>query len=144
MKFSSLPVMGGKTWFNDTLKSLHEAGSQVQNVDVNYDYVLTNGATRPNGGDDLYIWSTTLNDGVHQFHLIGGAGKVHHGALKGGQHFGIRLPIMKRGVSISGQVFNTTTYNVEMAAGADEIQFIALGDAPEVTDWIQFLIYSPF
>lgn len=144
MKFSSLPVMGGKTWFNDTLKSLNEAGSQVQSTDVNYDYVLTNGASRPNGDEDLYIWSTVLSDGVHRVRLIGGAGTVHHGKLSGGQHFGIRIPDLKRGAAISGQVFNTTTYNVEIAEQADEIQFIALGDAPEVTDWIQFMIYSPY
>lgn len=146
MKFSNLPVLGEREWFNHTIKSLQEAGSTVTIDPVNYDYVLGNGASRPNGDNDLYVYRVTMTDGVHTMHLIGGVGYVHHGALNGGQKFTIKLPWQfGRGSAIDGSVFDTWNANLQLEDNGQTVDVYSLSDGThESTNWINFKIFSPF
>lgn len=146
MRFSNLPVLGEREWFNHTIKSLQEAGSTVTIDPVNYDYVLGNGASRPNGDNDLYVYRVTITDGNHTMHLIGGVGYVKHGALNSGQCFTIKLPWQfGRGSSIDGNVFDTWNANLQTQDDGQTVAVYSLSDGThESTNWVNFKIFSPF
>ena len=138
MKFSNLPVMGERNWFNHVVQSIQEAGSTVSIDPISYDYVLGDGAKKASS-NQLYVWRTVLSDkNGNYITIVGGAGSVYHPTLQLGQHFTIKLPWnFGTGAQVTCNVFDTNGWKAEMAADGS-IQFIALQNIPGDTNWIDF------
>ena len=143
MKYTQLPVLGERNWLEHVNKSFQEVGNMIQLSD-RCAPTLLDGAT-PASDNQLYVWRNIFNDGAgHQRTVIAGVGKVHHTALKTGQHFTIKTPWeFGKGAQVSGNLFDTSSWKAEMADDGS-VQFIALQDVPEVTHWIDFRAEWPY
>lgn len=143
MKYTQLPVLGERNWLEHVNKSFQEVGGMVQLSDRS-DPTYLDGASEASD-NQMYVWRTILNDGAgHQRTIIGGAGNVHHPAIKMGGHFTIKAPWeIGRGAQISGNIFDMTHWKVEVGSDGS-VQFTPMQDVSEGTHWFDFRMEWPF
>lgn len=145
MKFSSLPVMGERDWFNHTVKSLQEAGLQVTLEEPNQDFVLLNGATfnPEHKENNLHVYRAVFSDGQYQMQIVGGSGYIHHQAGE----WAIKLPFMIGMASaISGYLDNSAYHGVvELVSDGYTVHVKSYDHAiTDSDDWLSFVIFSPY
>lgn len=143
MKYSQLPVMGERNWLEHINKSFQEVGNMIQLSD-RAEPVYLDGASK-SSNDSMYVWRTILNDGAgHSRTIVGGVGRVHHGAIKTGQHFTIKVPWgLGNGAQIASNVFDMNHWKAELAADGS-IQYTPLQDVGEDNTWVDFRVEWPF